>query len=199
MPIRINRVGDVNSRVEPPNVNIRGIFISEMTTGAGTRTTRTYDTQHEVVSSDGLTVRARDVDAFRGSVTVIIGGITSPADFNPSGDLIADAVTVAAQPNLAIFSKAAAETGAFTGEQPGDTLQNGEAYIYYTLNGKDPRQTKANLYTGSFRVNQNASGTDNYILKARTYINGISSVVRKVEFRIVGNQGNYKDVNRYRG
>jgi len=76
-------------------------------------------------------------------------------------------------------------------------------YTYYTLNGKDPKRTKANLYTGAFTVRQNKSGGDNYILKARSYINGIASPVRRVDFRIMSvrsdpyqSQNSYKNVNR---
>ncbi len=200
MTIFINRSGDVNSRVEPPIIQITGIFLSDGA-GGGNRETRTYDTQHEVVSSDGLSVRTRDVDVFRGSVNVAIGGWTTLEELNPSETIITRyAQDVGVQPNLAPFSKASSELGAFTGEQPGNLIHNQLAYVYYTLNGKDPRQTKANLYTKAFSVRQNASGTDNYILKARVYINGVSSVVRKIEFRIANNQGRYRDVNRiFRG
>lgn len=200
MAILINRKGDVNSRVEPPIIRIVGRFLSDGA-GGGELETRTYNSQHEVLSADGLSVRARDVDVFRGSVTISIGGYVIPEETNPSGSIVTqEAGSVGIQPKTAPFSKAASELGAFTGEQPGDLLQNASAYVYYTINGKDPRKTKANLYTKGFSVRQNASGTDNYILKARVYINGISSVIRKVEFRIANDKGRYRDVNKvFRG
>lgn len=60
-----------------------------------------------------------------------------------------------------------------------------ESETYYTLNGKNPKRTKTNLYTGSFDLRRNTAGTDNIILKARTYRAGKWSEVRKVEIRIV--------------
>ncbi len=59
---------------------------------------------------------------------------------------------------------------------------------YYTLNGKNPKRTKSNLYTGIFTLRRNEeAGSDNLILKTRTYRAGQWSEVRKVEFRIVRN------------
>ncbi len=60
-----------------------------------------------------------------------------------------------------------------------------ESETYYTLNGKNPKRTKTNLYTGIFNLRRNTAGTDNIILKARTYRAGQWSEVRKVEIRIV--------------
>ncbi len=55
---------------------------------------------------------------------------------------------------------------------------------YYTLNGKNPKRTKSNLYIGAFTVRRNESGSDNVVLKARTYYQGSWSEVFKTEFRI---------------
>ncbi len=55
---------------------------------------------------------------------------------------------------------------------------------YYTLNGKNPKRTKSNLYTGAFTLRRNESGSDNVILKVRTYYQGKWSEVFKTEFRI---------------
>lgn len=60
-----------------------------------------------------------------------------------------------------------------------------ESETYYTLNGKNPKRTKSNLYTGQIILRRNTSGSDNTILKARTYRAGKWSEVRKVEIRIV--------------
>jgi len=69
-------------------------------------------------------------------------------------------------------------TGDFIGGQPfnGKTI-GGNLEIYYTLNGKNPTRTKAYLYTGPFTLSDNKSGSDNTIVKARSYKNGIWSDV----------------------
>lgn len=67
----------------------------------------------------------------------------------------------------------------FTGRTIGNNLE-----IYYTLNGKDPIRTKAYLYTGSFSIALNRSGSDNTIIKARSYYKGLWSDVSKIELRI---------------
>ncbi len=55
---------------------------------------------------------------------------------------------------------------------------------YYTLNGKNPKRTKSNLYIGAFIVRRNESGSDNVILKVRTYYQGNWSKVFRTEFRV---------------
>lgn len=56
---------------------------------------------------------------------------------------------------------------------------------YYSLNGKDPKRTKSNLYVRPFRIRRNTSGSDNIILKARTYRAGQWSTTRTLKIRIV--------------
>jgi len=57
--------------------------------------------------------------------------------------------------------------------------------IFYTLNGKDPRRTKAFLWDGNtITLKENSLG-DNIILKARTYYQGEWSDTVTVEFRII--------------
>lgn len=56
--------------------------------------------------------------------------------------------------------------------------------VYYTINGKDPIRTKAYLYTGPFVLANNTSGSDNTVIKARSYLNGLWSDVAKMELRI---------------
>jgi hypothetical protein len=77
--------------------------------------------------------------------------------------------------------------GDFTGGKPftNNTI-GGNFEIYYTLNGKDPVRTKAYLYTGTFVLSDNKSGSDNTIIKARSYLNGLASDVAKIELRIAG-------------
>ena len=76
-------------------------------------------------------------------------------------------------------------TGDFVGGTPftGQTV-GGNWEVYYTLNGKNPTRTKAYLYTGPFTLSDNKSGSDNTIVKARAYLNGIWSDVAKIELRI---------------
>ena len=76
-------------------------------------------------------------------------------------------------------------SGDFVGGKPfsGTTIGN-NLEIYYTINGKDPVRTKAYLYTGSFELNDNKSGSDNTIIKARSYYRGQWSDVAKIELRI---------------
>jgi len=64
-----------------------------------------------------------------------------------------------------------------------DSIRTAETY--YTLNGKDPVRTKANLYTGKFFIKRNSSGAGHTILKARTYVDGKESPVMKVELMVI--------------
>ncbi|MCK5763848.1 MAG: hypothetical protein KAH05_06995 [Clostridiales bacterium] len=75
--------------------------------------------------------------------------------------------------------------GDFMGGKPfNGTTIGGNFEIYYTLNGKDPVRTKAYLYTGKFDLSTNQSGSDNTIIKTRSYINGLWSEIAKIELRI---------------
>lgn len=60
------------------------------------------------------------------------------------------------------------------------------AEIRYTLNGKDPSQTKSNIAKSNvtLQLNRNYSGDDNTILKARVYYQGQWSPVTTVKIRI---------------
>jgi hypothetical protein len=189
MVIYINHPNNPNQRIDPPVVAIRGDWMEDANdyyTGAGTYTlvTRTYNTQSEALSgldtqTTARNVTAREVDAFRNSVTVTLTPDQTSGFATRQGT----------------FGAGALASGAFVGQPTGGIAgQNELAYTYYTLNGKDPKQTKANLYLAPFVVRRNASGIDNYILKTRTYINGISSKVRKVEFRIVRRIQDYQQV-----
>jgi len=60
-----------------------------------------------------------------------------------------------------------------------------QAEIRYTLNGKDPSRTKFTRYSAAFDLTRNQSGTDNVVLKARTYRRGEWSNVVTVELHIV--------------
>jgi hypothetical protein len=76
-------------------------------------------------------------------------------------------------------------TGDFVGRVPALNGVFGPRWeVYYTLNGKNPTRTKAYLYTGPFVLSENKSGSDNTIIKARAYKNGIWSDVAKIELVI---------------
>ena len=189
MAININHPTDPNGRVNPPVVSISG---KEVNTADGSvdSITKNYSRDHQRIIGNETQTTAKDVDAraldiFRRSVTVTINSDTEKGFDN----------------NQAVWRKAVEDreinnNNVFVGEQAGGLEQNQTMYTYYTLNGKDPKRTKANLYTGPFTVRQNKSGGDNYILKARSYINGIASPVRRVDFRIVDDQVNANKVNK---
>ena len=185
MAIKINYSGDPNGRVDAPEVRISGNEVDTTTTnGELDPITRIYSRDYQRLIGDETQTSARDVDhraidVFYRSVTITIIPDTS----NRKGF----------QNNQAVWNKTAAKrndenNNVFVGEQDGGLIQNETMYTYYTINGKDPKRTKANLYTGPFTVRQNKSGGDNYILKARSYINGIASPVRRVDFRIVASR-----------
>lgn len=197
MAIYINHPNDPNGRVDAPEVRIAG---KEVNTTDGTldSITRIYSRDHQrVIGGSASQKTAKDVDhrasdAFKESVTVTINPDTAKGFHN----------------NQAVWRKAVEDRetndkNVFYGEQPGGLSQNETMYTYYTLNGKNPNRTKAELYTGPFTVRQNKSGGDNYVLKVRSYINGIASPVRRVDFRIVNSrsdpyqsQNNNLNVNR---
>ena len=89
------------------------------------------------------------------------------------------------------YNNASAKTGSkrFQGKQyeltDANTIAsvNNIAYIYYTLNGKDPSRTKNNLYTGPVKFNSNLTG-DNITIKARTYYQGKMSGVSVARINI---------------
>ena len=191
MAININHPNDPNGRVNPPEVRISG---KEVNVADGTldSITRIYSRDHErLFGSDAATtardVEARALDIFSRSVTVTI---------NPDAS-----GNKGFQNNQAVWRKTVEDrevndNNVFVGEQDGGLIQNETMYTYYTLNGKDPKRTKANLYTGPFTVRQNKSGGDNYVLKTRSYINGIASKVRRVDFRIADLKSGNKQVNK---
>ncbi len=57
---------------------------------------------------------------------------------------------------------------------------------YYTTNGTDPTRTSSKLYTGSFSLSYNISGT-NVVIKAKSYCLGRASEVNIIEFSISRN------------
>jgi len=159
MPIDINKS---TNRIDPPTIVINGQLID---TDAGTYSgaaNQTITTQLETIESD-TEVRKREVLAFEGDVTVTL---------TPDTDYTANS-----------YSNRAA--GDIVGATPVASNEvAGYSETYYTVNGKDPSRTKANLYTGAFSIRRNLSGHDNTVIKARSYVRGIASEVRTVEIRI---------------
>ena len=191
MAININHPNDPNGKVNPPEVRISGKEV-DTTDGTLNSITRIYSRDRERIIGNETQTTAKDVDAraldsFARSVTVTI---------------LPDASTNKGfQNNQVVWRKTVEDrevndNRVFVGEQPGGLQQNSTMYTYYTLNGKSPKRTKANLYTGPFTVRQNKSGGDNYVLKTRSYINGIASNVRRVDFRIVELKSGNKQVNK---
>ena len=68
-------------------------------------------------------------------------------------------------------------------------VQNNIAYIYYTLNGKDPSRTKSNLYTGPIKLRHNQASGDNVVIMARVYFNGHFSDVSVANIGIARRRG----------
>jgi len=189
MAIKINHQGDPNGYIHPPEVRISG---KEVNSSDGTldSITRIYSRDNIRLIGSETQTTARDVDhrasdAFLRSVTVTILPDTS-SGFSDNQSTWRKTVE----------DREVNNNNVFVGEQPGSLTQNETMYTYYTVNGKDPKRTKANLYTGPFTVRQDKSGCDNYILKVRSYIHGISSKVKTVDFRIVGIQIDQNKINK---
>lgn len=187
--ININHPNDPNGRVDAPEVRIAG---KEVNTTDGTldSITRIYSRDHQNLLGRDDSKSARDVDnraldAFARSVTVTINSDTAKGFDNNQ-----------AVWRKTVESREVNDNNVFVGEQDTGIVKNETMYTYYTLNGKNPNRTKAQLYTGPFTVRQNKSGGDNYVLKTRSYINGIASPVRRVDFRIVDLKSGNKQVNK---
>lgn len=159
-------VNYMNTRIDPPAFSIVGQKVTSGTYGGG-NDTESVTTQEVVISGTDVTKRSEVV--FRGDVTVTI---------TPDSTYTAN-------------SYSNRDSADFVGAT---TVSNNEvarySETYYTVNGKDPIRTKANLYTGAFTVRRNLSGSDNFILKARTYCQGQWSEVNKVEIRIIRTNDN---------
>jgi hypothetical protein len=160
MPIFINHR---TTRVQPPNITLTGQRVRHA------RGTYNADQDTEAVHTDKVRVSGTDVRTrtrldFRGRVRVRI----TPDDNWPSRTynrrVLGDVVGRAVQDNSHFGQRS--ET-------------------YYTLNGKDPVRTKANLYTGRFDIYRNGPGSGTIVLKARTYCQGYVSEVRTVEIKII--------------
>lgn len=165
MPIDINKSTD---RIDPPTITIVGQRVRDTSLigGAGTyggsNDTDSITTLEETIS--GTDVTKRGVLTYIGDVTITLTPDTTYTANSYSNRSSVDIV----------------------GSTPvASNLVAGYSETYYTLNGKDPVRTKANLYTGAFTLRRNMSGTDNTIVKARTFVRGKESPVMKSEIRII--------------
>lgn len=171
------KINHRDSRVDPPAIKITG---KRVNTSDGTLYSAiddsnpsvpvtyttidyTFDTKDIVVSDTQVT--NRDPYVFQGDVVITItpdSTHTSNSYSNRSSSDFVGKTAMGSDHKVAKY----AET-------------------YYTVNGKDPVRTKANLYTGAFTIRANKFGSsDNIVLKAKTYVNGIWSEVMKVDFCI---------------
>jgi hypothetical protein len=163
MAININKS---TTRVEPPVITIRGARVDE--DGEVAHSTDYVRTVQDVVAED-LTVRNKEEWVFYDDITVTL---TPDSKFDSN-----------------VYSNRSVTD--FVGKTRSDIDDvNLKSDTYYTVNGKDPSRTKANLYTGHFVIKRNLSGTDNIILKTKTYVQGQESKTRKIELRIIRRRPN---------
>jgi hypothetical protein len=160
MPIFINHR---TTRVNPPKITITGQRVRRSSGSyGGARDTEVVHVQD--VQVDGTDVRNATRLDFRGAVRVKL----TPDDRWPSRTY-----------NRRVL-------GEFVGRSQQDNNHFGQrSETYYTLNGKDPVRTKANLYTGRFDIYRTGPGSGTIVLKARTYCQGYVSEVRKVELKLI--------------
>ena len=163
MAIKINQSAD---RINPPTIAVTGERVIEgMESGNADSEVITTQT---VRWTWATTIRTREALSFKGDVTVTLTPDSSLTPFDYSLRSASDFVGKAPM----------------TRRSDGSGRVNQKAETYYTLNGKDPIRTKANLYTGPFTLRSNKSGTDSTIIKVKTYQGGKVSVVRTVEVLI---------------
>ena len=169
MAIEINKNG--KDTVEAPQVNLTGNVINTSNGQVAlSRAIRAIGSQD--IEQSGLEVNNRDEIVFFDSVAVT---------------LIPDVHWLAHNyKNLKKPEENPGETKRIEGSEETRTSNshNDRSDTYYTLNGKSPKRTKSNLYTGPFTINRNTSG-DNIILKVRTYVAGQESKVRTVQLRLI--------------
>jgi len=174
-PLHVNKE---STRVEKPGVTING----------------------KVVGSDGVIIASEDWNPNQNDIEQIGSAAWSNQAervYYTDGN---DWVNITLVPDTKFTAKSyytTSESAQYDGAQVGALKFQGvntvrgnalglESDTYYSLNGKNPKRTKSNLYTGTFKLRRNnEAGSDNIILKARTYRAGQWSEVRKVELRIV--------------
>ena len=173
MAININKPG--KDTVNPPVVVVTGEWINTINGKINPSASISIGSQQ--VEQSGLVVTKRAEIAFKKDFTV---ELIPDSKFEQSGYAYLNNQT---KP----YNEVSTHINTVLGQNTSGLAKNKKAETYYTLNGKDPIRTKANLYTGAFTIRRNSSG-DNTILKTRTYVQGYKSKVRTVELRIVKTQ-----------
>ncbi|MFA5759749.1 MAG: FN3 associated domain-containing protein [Clostridia bacterium] len=160
------RIGD--TKPATPTIKLTGTRYNERTEVTTAYTSQDVSTKE---SLSGLTVSKASVLTFLGDVVVTFG---------TDGDSYTDAVYANTDTNYVGHSNMGA-----------DRKVNDEAQLYYTLNGKDPIRTKANLYYGqTITLKANKSGSDNTVIKVKKYAGGQWSDVGIAEVKIVRSNKN---------
>lgn len=172
MAIEINK--PANDKVSPPEVVLTGSLIHK--TGRVNPQSITTLTENNISQESALVFRQDDELLYSEQITV---------ELRPDNAFTASDYGVKARKDLIDYNEVPTTTINILGPNPEHLRVNNESETYYTLNGKDPSRTKRNLYTGSFKIRRNSSGTDNIILKSRTYVRGHASAVRTVKLRIL--------------
>jgi hypothetical protein len=173
MAIDINKS---TKRIDPPVVTLTGRMVDVATGQITDRTDITVSTQ-DVVQTDLFVDNSTEMVFYKNiTVTVVPDGIYPEEDYT---DVDNHATVVP-------YNEVATSTNIISsGEVDTGLVRNEKTNTYYTLNGKDPKRTKANLYTRPFTIRRNTSGGDNIILKLKTYARGMESKVRKIELRVI--------------
>jgi len=160
------RIGD--TKPATPTIKLTG-------TRYNTRTeVRTAYTAEEVSTKESLSGQT----ASKGAILTFLGDVI--VTFGTDGDNYTDAVYTNTSTNYVGHSNMGS-----------DNKVNDEAQLYFTLNGKDPIRTKANLYYGqTITLKSNKSGSDNTIIKVKKYAGGLWSDVAIAEIKIVRSNKN---------
>jgi len=168
-----------NNPVAKPKIEIEGKLIS--TDGKiGSKTSISVDQTPKV---NGNSVRATKGES-AGSLPAFYNEVTLSLDVDSS-------VRKSLQNSNYNNANAKINSTTFQGKETSGkynqapSVVNNIAYIYYTLNGKDPSRTKSNLYTGPITLRHNQFSGDNVIVKARVYFEGQSSSVTVANINIV--------------
>jgi len=169
MAININKSDNI---VSMPSVVLRGVESAE---DGKLDSERSQTVTNDITEISSVSWRNKDAKMFNGNVRVTI---------NPDPKFLA--ASYSGRSSLAVENKTE-----FVGETQISDRDYGQfSETYYTLNGKNPKRTKSNLYIGPFIIRRNESGSDNVVLKVRTYYKGNWSKVFKTEFRIGRNNTN---------
>ena len=185
MAIDINKPG--KNRIELPLVKITGNLVNSDTGSINSNKSEESFGDNDV-EQNGLVVKHRSETIFRDTISVeITPDPNYKAEAYGYSNLCSSYEDVTRSTNTVVGKKPSAGSG--TTYSSGTTV-NEKSNTYYSLNGKDPLRTKVNLYTGPFTIKRNTSGTDNIILKARTYVQGLESKVIRVDLKIISHDSN---------